>query len=899
MKQNNTATRRESPNGFHVRPAGKFLLLAISIFISSLSFATHFRYGFLTATRLSETPTTVTYRLDLSEAWRLTTAPTTSPFIISGGNSGSINIPMTNVTDPSGGWTNSSGSAVVTLNKTPVPTRIEWISCCKISTILNNNDQQWDIYTVINTNAPGNSPVSTLPAIINMPVGAAAATYPIPASDPDAGATLTFGAPAFVGGLIGQTNPLGFSVSPSGLISFNTIGKSIGDQYNAMVTVTDNDGNEVMLDFLINMVGPSTPPVFDYSVTPLNGSVFNVIAGQNIAFPIRATDMDSASTVSLSVSGLPAYITVANFSANPLPATGNPSNTNFSWTPAVAQIGHTVVLNFIATDNVGVQTTSSVTIKVVAEPAPVFISPTPIEASIRQILTGVLLSDSIVAQSILGSNVSIAFATGIPGGAILTPAVPTAGANPGRTTLDWTPVPADWGLHNLSYQATIASAPTIFSTRNYQLLVNTLPVFSSVAPASVILGNTYSYTITATDADIPYGDFVDIVGSTVPSWLTLIPTGNGTAVLTGTPAAGDVGLHVVELDAEDIHHHGNPFEVEQIFTILVIQPDPLVGTVSASIYGGGYNISCNGGSDGTASVTASGGTIPYTYAWSTSPVQTTSTATGLSAGTYTVVVTDAVGATIELTISLIQPAPVAANAGPNATVYYGYGPGACTTLSGSASGGVAPYAFAWSNGATTAAVNVCPTVSTQYTLVVTDANGCTATDMVRVCVTDVHCAKGGNAIVYYSGGKVLVCHIPDGDVSKRITLCISADAVPDHLAHGDVLGICGTSTACVGKSLNGEEESLIIGDETNLVSYPNPFMGTMIVRFNTVESGKAEVAVFNVMGIKVASLFNGTVNGMELHEEILNADNLPNGIYFVKLITDQGEMKAERIILSR
>jgi hypothetical protein len=387
----------------------------------------------------------VTYRMNTSQAWRLTVAPGNAVFTITGGNSGSVNILLSNVTDPSGGWTNSTGSAVVTLNKSATPTRIEFASSAKIGDLVNNANGAWDVYAIINTGAPGSSPVSTMPAIINMPVNAAAATFPIPASDPDPGSTLTYGLPNLASGpLAGSTEPAGFSVNSStGLMTLNTVGKVIGKLYNAMVTVTDNNGNQIMLDFIINIVGPSTPPVFDYGVTPVNGSTFNVIVGQNISFPIRATDVDAGSTVSLSVAGLPSYITTSNFSPA-LPATGNPSQTNFSWTPLAAQIGTTNVLNFIATDNVGVQSTSSVTIKVVAQPAPVFIAPTPGEASIRQIVTGSMFQDIIVAKSSLNSNVSIAFAT-IPPGSFLTPGLPTAGTDPGQTTLNWTPSPANFG----------------------------------------------------------------------------------------------------------------------------------------------------------------------------------------------------------------------------------------------------------------------------------------------------------------------------------------------------------------------------------------------------------------------------------------------------------------------
>ncbi len=56
---------------------------------------------------------------------------------------------------------------------------------------------------------------------------------------------------------------------------------------------------------------------------------------------------------------------------------------------------------------------------------------------------------------------------------------------------------------------------------------------------------------------------------------------------------------------------------------------------------GQSNIICFGTSTGSATVSANGGSLPYSYSWNTSPIQTTSTATGLKAGTYTVTVTDA------------------------------------------------------------------------------------------------------------------------------------------------------------------------------------------------------------------------------------------------------------------
>src|SRR5690606_16200430 len=75
-------------------------------------------------------------------------------------------------------------------------------------------------------------------------------------------------------------------------------------------------------------------------------------------------------------------------------------------------------------------------------------------------------------------------------------------------------------------------------------------------------------------------------------------------------------------------------------------------------------VSCFGRTDGTASVTASGGTAPYTYAWNTSPVRTTATITGLGARAYSVTVTDANGCTAVATTTVTQPGPLTLGAQP-------------------------------------------------------------------------------------------------------------------------------------------------------------------------------------------------------------------------------------------
>lgn len=83
--------------------------------------------------------------------------------------------------------------------------------------------------------------------------------------------------------------------------------------------------------------------------------------------------------------------------------------------------------------------------------------------------------------------------------------------------------------------------------------------------------------------------------------------------------------------------------------------------------------SCVGCGDGTATATVSGGLAPYTYAWNTNPVQTSQTATGLSTGFYTVVVTDSAGCSttdsifVDVFVSIDDPSlqGMQAQLGPN------------------------------------------------------------------------------------------------------------------------------------------------------------------------------------------------------------------------------------------
>ncbi|MEZ5171964.1 MAG: PKD domain-containing protein [Bacteroidia bacterium] len=185
----------------------------------------------------------------------------------------------------------------------------------------------------------------------------------------------------------------------------------------------------------------------------------------------------------------------------------------------------------------------------------------------------------------------------------------------------------------------------------------------------------------------------------------------------------------------------------QNFTIT--QPAALSATATAA------PASCSSPT-GSASVTVSGGTAPYSYLWSDG--STGSNASGLSTGSHTVTVTDANGCTVTRTVNVVQPAALSGSAISTPATCNGAANG---TASASVTGGTAPLSYSWSNGGTTATIG--SLAAGAYTVTVTDASGCTillnttvsqpSALSATVNVNPAACGTGGgSATVSASGG---------------------------------------------------------------------------------------------------------------------------------------------------
>jgi gliding motility-associated-like protein len=157
---------------------------------------------------------------------------------------------------------------------------------------------------------------------------------------------------------------------------------------------------------------------------------------------------------------------------------------------------------------------------------------------------------------------------------------------------------------------------------------------------------------------------------------------------------------------------------------LVYAPQGSSGGITSSVTP--TNAGCN--STGSAIANVSGGSAPYTYNWSNG--QSSQTATGLTAGNFTVTVTDASGCTSTATVTITSSSSLSVST--NSTQQQCNTPGTATATP---TGGSAPYTYAWNNGQTNATAT--GLAAGNYTVTVTSANGCTGTQTVSITSTSV------------------------------------------------------------------------------------------------------------------------------------------------------------------
>lgn len=258
----------------------------------------------------------------------------------------------------------------------PVTAAID--SCCRFNHVNNSNDG-YRVEALVDVGSGNRSPVSNVSPIVNC-VKDAVCEFTVPASDPDDDAlSFRFSTPTEAGDS-SFTQP-GPPHAPSaatidavtGVYSWDTTGAIVASSgptfYSTQVTIEERDAagtltGKVAVDFLIQLVDRvGAPPVFDSPPTPICGTTLTVNTGDTLAFTVQASDPDAGDLVTLTASGLPSGAAMSP----PLPASGNPVASDFSWTPTAAQLGDYVV-TFQAEDQAAQQALCSLTLRVEDQP---------------------------------------------------------------------------------------------------------------------------------------------------------------------------------------------------------------------------------------------------------------------------------------------------------------------------------------------------------------------------------------------------------------------------------------------------------------------------------------------------------------------------------------------------
>lgn len=280
-----------------------------------------------------------------------------------------------------------------------------------------------------------------------------------------------------------------------------------------------------------------------------------------------------------------------------------------------------------------------------------------------------------------------------------------------------------------------ATAVATGGTAGYSYSWNTTPV-QNIATATGLSAGTY--TVTATDA----GGCVDVSNITVlqptaitntMTWTDATSIGGTEGTATANPLGGDPGYSYTWSPAPAAPQITQTVTglSEGTYYVDITDQNSCVRQDSVHInqppcndfyiYVNTKNISCNGLTNGAAFLNIAGGTDPYIISWSTGGSGTS--ITGLSAGTYSVTVTDNSNCTTFTTFDITEPAPLSISLLPTNVTCFGLGNG---TIDLTVTGGVFGYSFDWTQGATSVGenedlINLGPGT---YSVNVIDANGC-------------------------------------------------------------------------------------------------------------------------------------------------------------------------------
>jgi len=318
-------------------------------------------------------------------------------------------------------------------------------------------------------------------------------------------------------------------------------------------------------------------------------------------------------------------------------------------------------------------------------------------------------------------------------------------------------------------------------------------------------------------------------------------------------------------------------------TLTIIEPGA-INLTSDSV-----DASC-GQANGQVSVSVSGGTSPYTYLWSDTDNSSTDTVMNLTAGSYSVTVTDGNGCFNTGSTTVADQAAGTLNMTSTDLKCAGDCDG---TTTATITGGTIPFSYAWNDPGSQVTATAIALCAGTYTVTVTDGNNCVAIDSVSLIdpaplsldTTVVDVIQGsctGSATVIVTGGSGSYTYLwSNAQTTSSISgLCNAGDYTVEVT---DSAGCKDSITATVGLQIGVSEADL-----NNLISlYPNPSTGDIQISFNLNRVKDIQIVVVNKLGEIIT-----IENHIEVNQGVYNLDlsDNSNGIYFVQIITNQGTL---------
>ncbi len=362
--------------------------------------------------------------------------------------------------------------------------------------------------------------------------------------------------------------------------------------------------------------------------------------------------------------------------------------------------------------------------------------------------------------------------------------------------------------------------------------------------------------------------------------------GGLTDTVTGLPAGS---FNVTVTDANSCTNFAN---------VTIGEPATAVSISSIS----STDISCNGLTDGTAVVVATGGTGILNYSWTSGG--SAASVTNLGAGTEMVTVTDVNGCTDTASVTIAEPAALTANVLATNIKCNGDGNGSIDLTT---TGGTPPLTYSWNTtpvSTTEDVMNLPANTIPGYTVTVTDSSGCIKTasasitepSLLSVTTTSVtnesaDLAMDGEIDMTVSGGTQPYTYFWTPGSQTTVDI-FNLDGGSYILSVTDA-NACNTTTSAITVG-DGPVGIMEVAFNMTFNVYPNPNDGSFVVNIQNLKGDDYNIEVRNIIGQLVYSDVISNVTG-GLTKEV-NMKEQERGVYFLSITNEEGK-RTEKLII--